>query len=154
MSTAGTYSHLSRLAEIEKYGYDSQVMRPYFEYSRVLKGILDITSKMYGVSYKPVTDAKSGIQKSGVRRIPSGQPLGRIYFDMFPRENKYKHYATFTLATGKAGFRLPEYVLVCNFPESHGANPDSWSATTSSCSSTNMDIWSTESEREFEVGDG
>ena len=46
---------------------------------------------------------------------------------MFPRENKYKHYATFTLATGKAGFRLPEYVLVCNFPKAterarpHGA---------------------------------
>ena len=36
---------------------------------------------------------------------------------MFPRENKYKHYATFTLATGKNGFRLPEYVLVCNFPK-------------------------------------
>ena len=38
----------------------------------------------------------------------------------FPRENKYKHYATFSLATGKAGFRLPEYVLVCNFPEATG----------------------------------
>jgi thimet oligopeptidase len=47
----------------------------------------------------------------------SGKLLGRIYFDMFPRENKYKHYATFTLATGKDGFRLPEYVLVCNFPQ-------------------------------------
>ena len=46
--------------------------------------------------------------------------IGRIYFDMFPRENKYKHYATFTLATGKAGFRLPEYVLVCNFPKATG----------------------------------
>ena len=39
---------------------------------------------------------------------------------MFPRENKYKHYATFTLATGKEGFRLPEYVLVCNFPKATG----------------------------------
>ena len=46
--------------------------------------------------------------------------IGRIYFDMFPRENKYKHYATFTLATGKNGFRLPEYVLVCNFPKAAG----------------------------------
>ena len=36
---------------------------------------------------------------------------------MFPRENKFKHYATFDLATGKEGFRLPEYVLVCNFPQ-------------------------------------
>ena len=46
--------------------------------------------------------------------------IGRIYFDMFPRENKYKHYSTFTLATGKHGVRLPEYVLVCNFPRATG----------------------------------
>ncbi len=39
---------------IEKFGYDSQVIRPYFEYSRVLQGILDITSRMYGITYKPV----------------------------------------------------------------------------------------------------
>ena len=37
-----------------------------------------------------------------------------------PRANKYKHYATFTLATGKDGVRLPEYVLVCNFPRATG----------------------------------
>jgi thimet oligopeptidase len=42
---------------------------------------------------------------------------------MFPRENKYKHYATFNLATGKDGLRLPEYVLVCNFPQPSGGEP-------------------------------
>jgi thimet oligopeptidase len=49
--------------------------------------------------------------------------LGRIYFDMFPRENKYKHYATFTLAIGKRGRNLPESVLVCNFPRPNGDDP-------------------------------
>ena len=48
------YSYLSHLVEVDSYGYDSQVMRPYFEYSRVLQGILDITSQMYGITYKPV----------------------------------------------------------------------------------------------------
>src|ERR1700687_239950 len=32
-------SHLLRIAKIEKFGYDSQEIRPYFEYSRVLQGI-------------------------------------------------------------------------------------------------------------------
>jgi thimet oligopeptidase len=114
-------SHLVRGAEIEKFGYDAQVMRPYFEYSRVLQGILDITSRMYGITYKPVTSAQVWHPEVTVYDVyDQGKPLGRIYFDMFPRENKYKHYATFTLATGKHGFRLPEYVLVCNFPKTTG----------------------------------
>jgi thimet oligopeptidase len=111
-------AHLTRGAKIAKFGYDSQVMRPYFEYSRVLQGILDITSKMYGITYKPVTDAQVWHPEVTVYDVfDQGNRIGRIYFDMFPRQNKYKHYATFTLATGKAGFRLPEYVLVCNFPK-------------------------------------
>ncbi len=111
-------AHLTRGAKIAKFGYDSQVMRPYFEYSRVLQGILDITSKMYGITYKPVTDAQVWHPEVTVYDVfDQGNRIGRIYFDMFPRQNKYKHYATFTLATGKEGFRLPEYVLVCNFPK-------------------------------------
>jgi thimet oligopeptidase len=111
-------AHLTRGAKIAKFGYDSQVMRPYFEYSRVLQGILDITGKMYGITYKPVTDAQVWHPEVTVYDVfDQGNLIGRIYFDMFPRQNKYKHYATFTLATGKAGFRLPEYVLVCNFPK-------------------------------------
>jgi thimet oligopeptidase len=114
-------AHLTRGAKIEKFGYDSQVMRPYFEYSRVLQGILDITSRMYGITYKPVTDAQVWHPEVTVYDVfDQGNRIGRIYFDMFPRANKYKHYATFTLATGKAGFRLPEYVLVCNFPKATG----------------------------------
>jgi thimet oligopeptidase len=112
------YHHLLHDATIEKYGYDSQSVRPYFEYSRVLQGILDLTSQMYGITYKRVTTAQVWHPDVAVYDVFSGGTLlGRIYFDMFPRENKYKHYATFNLATGKEGFRVPEYVLVCNFPQ-------------------------------------
>ena len=114
-------AHLTRGAKIAKFGYDSQAMRPYFEYSRVLQGILDISSQMYGITYRPVTDAQVWHPEVTVYDVVDhDKRLGRIYFDMFPRENKYKHYATFTLATGKQGVRLPEYVLVCNFPRATG----------------------------------
>jgi len=114
-------AHLIRGAKIEKFGYDSQAVRPYFEYSRVLQGILDISGRMYGITYKPVTSAQVWHPEVTVYDVfEKDRLLGRIYFDMFPRENKYKHYATFTLATGKNGVRLPEYVLVCNFPRASG----------------------------------
>jgi thimet oligopeptidase len=113
--------HLEHGVKIEKFGYDSEAVRPYFEYSRVLQGILDISSRMYGISYKPVSDAQVWDPDVTVYDVyDKSQRIGRIYFDMFPRENKFKHYATFTLATGKEGFRAPEYVLVCNFPRATG----------------------------------
>jgi len=112
------YHHFLHEATIQKYGYDSQSVRPYFEYSRVMQGILDLTSRMYGITYKRVTTAPVWHPDVAVYDVfDGGKLLGRIYFDMFPRENKYKHYATFSLSTGKEGFRLPEYVLVCNFPQ-------------------------------------
>jgi thimet oligopeptidase len=111
------YHHFLHEATIEKYGYDSQAIRPYFEYSRVLQGILDLTSRMYNITYKRVTTAQVWHPDVAVYDVfDGGKLLGRIYFDMFPRDNKYKHYATFSLSTGKQGFRAPEYVLVCNFP--------------------------------------
>lgn len=118
------YSLLSRQVEIEKYSYDSQAVRPYFEYSHVLQGILDLTSAMYGISYKRVTDAQVWQPDVTTYDVWQGDKrLGRIYFDMFPRENKYKHYATFGLAIGKKGLIVPEYVLVCNFPQPTAAGP-------------------------------
>jgi thimet oligopeptidase len=43
--------------------------------------------------------------------------LGRIYLDMHPRPNKYKHAAQFSLQKGVEGKQLPEGVLVCNFAD-------------------------------------
>jgi thimet oligopeptidase len=118
------FGHLSYLAVREKYLYDSQSVRPYFEYSRVQQGILDLTSKVYGITYKKVDGAQVWHPDVQVYDILDGQTLlGRIYFDMFPRDNKYKHYATFNLATGKKGLRVPEYVLVCNFPPPRNNEP-------------------------------
>ena len=33
----------------EQYGFDSQRIRPYFEYSRVKRGVLDITGRLFGI---------------------------------------------------------------------------------------------------------
>src|SRR5258708_8905803 len=41
-----------------KYDVDSAEVRKYFVYDKVLAGLLDITSEIYGIQFKPVTDAK------------------------------------------------------------------------------------------------
>jgi thimet oligopeptidase len=116
-------SYYQEKVKAEQYDFDSQSVRPYLEYSRVKQGVLDITGRMFGITYRPVRDAAVWHEDVEVYDVLEGDALlGRIYLDMFPRDNKYKHYAQFTLANGKKGRMLPEGVLVCNFPKP-GAEP-------------------------------
>ena len=108
---------LQERVKAEAYGFDSQSVRPYLEYGRVRDGVLHVTARLFGLRYVRVPDAPVWHPEVEVYDVlDHGRLLGRIYLDMHPREGKYKHYAQFTLASGQAGRRLPEGVLVCNFP--------------------------------------
>jgi thimet oligopeptidase len=101
----------------EKLGFDSQALRSYFEYGRVKQGVMDITSRMWGITYVPVKDAAVWHPEVEAYDVTeNGKLLGRIFLDMHPREDKYKHAAQFDLVAGQAGKRYPEGSLVCNFP--------------------------------------
>jgi thimet oligopeptidase len=110
-------AYLQERVKAEQYGFDSQSVRPYFEYGRVKQGLLDVTARLFGISYRPAPEAPVWHPEVEAHDVLEGDRwLGRIYLDMHPRDGKYKHYAQFTLASGQAGRRLPEGVLVCNFP--------------------------------------
>ncbi len=116
-------SYLQERIKAEHHGSDAREARPYFEYARVEAGVLALCGRIFGVSFRPVPGAPVWHPEVKAHDVLVGERLaGRIYLDMHPREGKYKHYAQFTLASGVAGRRLPEGVLVCNFPRP-GAEP-------------------------------
>lgn len=111
----------------ERYGVDAQEVRRYFDFTRVRQGLLDVTGRLFGLAYVPVDPAEARPWHPDVtsydvlRREPGspdgpGERIGRIHLDLHPRDGKYKHAAQFTLAEGVRDRRLPEGVLVCNFP--------------------------------------
>jgi thimet oligopeptidase len=109
---------LENLVKRDRYEVDASVVRQYFPFERVLRGLLEITSEIFDLSYRPVTDAQpwhATVLTFDV--IRAGEKLGRIYLDMHPREGKYKHAAQFPLKDGVRDVQLPEGVLVCNFPD-------------------------------------
>jgi thimet oligopeptidase len=109
-------AYLQERVKAEEYGFDSQSVRPYLEYGRVRDGVLDVTGRLFGIAYRRVV-APVWHPEVEVYDVLEGETLlGRVYLDMHPRDGKYKHYAQFTLASGQRGVRLPEGVLVCNFP--------------------------------------
>lgn len=108
----------------EQFGVDSREVRPYFQYENVKKAVLDVTARLFGIRYEKVAGSKVWHADVETYDVYDGSRLlGRIYLDMHPRDNKYKHYAQFTLVSGKAGLALPEGVLVCNFPQPRGDDP-------------------------------
>ena len=117
---------LQERIKAEQYGFDDQSVRPYFEYGRVRDGLLEVTGALLGVAYRRVAGAPcwhAEVESFDVTDADDGRPLGRIHLDMHPRPGKYKHFAQFTLASGVAGVRLPEGVLVCNFPQPRPGAP-------------------------------
>jgi thimet oligopeptidase len=77
---------------------------------------MDIAARMWGLTWRKVDDAKvwhPEVEAYDV--LDGGKLLGRIYLDMHPRDDKYKHAAQFDLVAGQAGKRYPEATLVCNF---------------------------------------
>ncbi len=115
-------SWLENQVKKSTYAVDSAEVRKYFVFDKVLAGLLEITATMYDVQYVPVTGTANGalawhpdVQVFDVMR--KGDKLGRIFLDMHPRENKYKHAAQFGIKDGVTGKQLPEGALICNFSD-------------------------------------
>lgn len=104
----------------EQYRFDSQQVRPYLEFERVRDGIFEITSKLFGVRYRRVRNAKVWHEAVEVYDVYENRArLGRFYLDLHPREGKFSHAAMFPVLLGVRGAQLPQAALVCNFPDPH-----------------------------------
>ena len=111
-----------------KYGLDSKEVSQYFEVTRVKEGLLTITSKLFGVRYRRI-DAPtwhSDVEAMEVTDL-TGKVLGRFYFDLYPRDGKYKHAAVFsirdTIRLDNGSRLVPIAAIECNFPKPGGAAP-------------------------------
>ena len=121
-------SYLEDQVRKQKYGLDSREVQKYFELGRVKEGLLAITSRLFGVTYREV---KTPVWHPDVVAMevlgPEGRPIGRFYFDLHPRPDKYKHAAMFSIRATKKmpdGSRLmPIAAIVCNFPKPGGSSP-------------------------------
>jgi thimet oligopeptidase len=104
----------------EQYGVDAQAVRRYFDFARVHQGLLDVTGRLFGLTYEPVDvptwhDEVTSYDVHLADADGSTQRIGRIHLDLHPRDRKYNHAAQFDLVSGVRERQLPEGVLVCNF---------------------------------------
>jgi thimet oligopeptidase len=117
-------AYWQELVKRSDYDFDSQALRPYLPYDRVEKGVLDVTSRMFGITFKPVKNVPVWDPSVACYEIVDhGKTLGRFYLDMHPRKDKYNHAAHFPIRPGIAGRQLPEAALICNLPGGKPGDP-------------------------------
>jgi thimet oligopeptidase len=104
----------------EQYGVDGQEVRQYFEFAKVHEGLLDVTGRLFGLTYERVEvptwhDEVTTYDVHLAGSDGSTERIGRIHLDLHPRDRKYNHAAQFDLVRGVRDRQLAEGVLVCNF---------------------------------------
>ncbi|MDQ2919574.1 MAG: Zn-dependent oligopeptidase [Verrucomicrobiota bacterium] len=107
----------------QKYNVDAEALRVYFPYQQVVDGMFAIYQKIFGLKFERVEPPYKWVddlQLYVVSDAASNEPLGLFYFDMFPREGKFNHFAQFDIIGGKllsdGKYQRPTVILLCNFP--------------------------------------
>jgi thimet oligopeptidase len=117
-------TYWSEMVRKSEYDFDAQTVRPYLPYERVKQGVLDLTSTLFGVTFRRVPDAPVWHPSVECWEMSEdGKRVGRFYLDMHPRKDKYNHAAQFDIRTGVAGRQIPEAALVCNLPGGEAGDP-------------------------------
>jgi thimet oligopeptidase len=105
------------------FDFDSQSVRPYFSYKRVEKGILETAERLFQVNFERADVAVWDPSVTAWDVFDDGEPIGRFFLDMHPREGKDKWFSAAPMIPGVAGEQLPIAALICNFPGGKSGDP-------------------------------
>ncbi|MCU1348116.1 MAG: Thimet oligopeptidase, partial [Acidobacteria bacterium] len=106
-----------RLRE-ERFAIDQEALRAYFPTKATIDWMLDVSERLYGLRFERagVPVWHPDVVYIDVRDAATGEFIGGVYLDLYPREGKYKHAAAWPVrgVSLKAG-RRPISALVTNF---------------------------------------
>ncbi len=110
-----------------KYKVNSDEVKQYFEMNNTLEGMFSVYEKLFSLTIKETKNIPVWYSKvKSYEMYKDGKKIGSFYLDLFPRPNKYTHFACFPIS-GYHSFNgnevLPVSALICNFPEGNANEP-------------------------------
>lgn len=123
------YSYYSNKLKTERYSFDEEALRPYFELNNVIEGVFGLATKLYGLRFKQNDSIE--VYHPDVKAFdvtgPDGKFIGVLYTDFFPRASKRP-------GAWMTGFRdqqvtadgvdeRPQVSIVMNFTKPTGDTP-------------------------------
>lgn len=107
---------------------DSNIIKKYFPCNYTIPKIMDIFAELYGIKFEKI---KVSMDKYWFKDVDlykmidlkKGDLLGYLYLDLYPRDGKYTHAATFELQNTYYDINqkrvLPITAMVCNFSKDY-----------------------------------
>lgn len=88
--TPWNYSYWSNKHRADKYNFDEEALRPYFELDNVINGVFGLATRLYGLhfTYNPDIEVYHPDVKAFEVTDDNGEYIGIIYTDFFPRDTK------------------------------------------------------------------
>ncbi len=84
------FSYYANKLKEERFNINSEMLRPYFELSNVKKGVFGLATKLYGITFRPNTEAPVYHPDVEVFDVldKDGSFLALLYCDFHPRASK------------------------------------------------------------------
>lgn len=118
--------YIGRL-KAQSFDLTSAELSNYLSLSACLQGLSEIVDNIFGVKLIKVKANADEIWHEDVEKVQlvddSGEILGHIFLDLYPRPRKYGHAAHFSIRCGREPsganeYQTPVVALVCNFGRS------------------------------------
>ncbi len=110
-----------------KYQLNTDELKNYFEMSATINGIFEVYHRLLGITIKEISGRPTWFNKvRSFEMYVGSKKVGNFYFDLYPRQDKYTHFACFPISQANMiGGReiLPVAALICNFPEGAKGDP-------------------------------
>ena len=85
-STPPTRRYYAEVVRREQHGVDAQEVRRYFDFDEVRQGLLDVTGRLFGLTYDARCDVPTWHDDVASYDVSLGdRAVGRIYLDLHPR---------------------------------------------------------------------
>jgi len=111
----------------DKFQLNTDELKQYFEMNNTINGMFALYQKLFGFDIQEVKGVPVWYSKvKSYELLLNGRKMGTFFLDLYPRANKYNHFAAFPISMyqAKAGYEvLPTAALVCNFPEGSAGEP-------------------------------
>ena len=123
------YSYWSEKLKNDRYAFNDEDMKPYFELENTIKGVLGLATKLYGYTFKE--NKKIPVYHPDVKAYEvyekDGSLLGILYADFFYRPGKspgawMTEFRTET-KDDEGNRTIPLISIVCNFSKPVGKDP-------------------------------
>lgn len=123
------FSYYSHKLQLERFNLDAEMLRPYFELSKVIEGVFGLANRLYGITFKENKDIPVYHEDVKAYEVfdKDGSYLAVFYADFHPRKGK-QNGAWMTEFQGqwidrKGNNVRPHVSLVMNFTKPTAEKP-------------------------------